>query len=298
MSLQPQQVLREKAPAKLNLHLHVTGRRADGYHELDTSFVMIDWYDEVCVSRRSDGEVRRVADHAGIRFEADLSVRAALLLREQCLQLGLRCPGADLLVHKSIPLGAGLGGGSSNAASVLRLLNSLWELHWPPERLAELGARLGADVPVLVHRRHALARGIGEILKPLPLGSAHFVLVFPQVNIATAAVFDDPELTRTSEALKIPGWISWEWLLQSRNDLEKVASRRFGEVRAALCMLREAATSVGLPSHWPRMSGSGSTVFTMVRSASEGLQLRGGLEALCQRDGRSGWTVRGAASLP
>jgi 4-diphosphocytidyl-2-C-methyl-D-erythritol kinase len=298
MSSQPPSVLREKAPAKLNLHLHVTGRRADGYHELDTSFVMIDWYDEVRVSRRSDGEVRRVADHADISLEADLSVRAARLLREQCLQLGVRCPGVDLLVHKSIPLGAGLGGGSSNAASTLRLLNRLWELHWPYERLAELGARLGADVPVFVHRRHALARGIGEILKPLPLSRAHFVLVFPNVKVATGGVFDAPELTRSSEALKIQGCVSWESLLRSQNDLEKVASKRFREVQGALLMLREEAASAGLPPHWPRMSGSGSTVFTMVRSASEGAELKGHLQALCRRDGRSGWTVRDVASLP
>jgi len=298
MSFQQPPALREKAPAKLNLHLHVTGRRADGYHELDTSFVMIDWYDEVCVTRRSDGEVRRVADHAEISLEADLSVRAARLLREQCLQVGLHCPGADLLVHKSIPLGAGLGGGSSNAASALRLLNKLWELRWPHERLAELGAKLGADVPVLVHRRHALARGIGEILTPLTLSSAHFVLVFPNVKVATGAVLNAPELTRTSEALRITGCVSWELLLRSRNDLEKVASQRFAEVQAALLMLREAAASAGLPTHWPRMSGSGSTVFTMVRSATEGAELKSSLEALCRRDGRTGWTVRGVASLP
>lgn len=288
----------ERAPAKLNLHLHVTGRRGDGYHELDTSFALIDWFDEVCVSRREDGDIRRLAEPCGIPLDADLAVRAARLLRQQCEHEGKACPGADLLVRKSIPLGAGLGGGSSNAASILRLLNRLWGLHWPLDRLAQLGATLGADVPVFVHREHARAQGIGERLWPMPLSGANFVLVFPRVNVATAAIFTDPELTRSSEALKIEGLISWESLLLSRNDLQPVTLQRFPEVGTALDMLREAALRLGLPQHWPRMSGSGSTVFSMVRSVSEGLHLRGLLQSMCAQANALNWVLKCASSTP
>jgi len=297
-SVRPVGVLREKAPAKLNLHLHVTGRRADGYHQLDTSFALIDWCDEVQVTERSDGAIARVADQVGVAFEADLAVRAALAMRAHCLQRGISCPGADILVHKSIPQGAGLGGGSSNAASVLRLLNILWGLDWTPDQLARIGAGLGADVPVFVHRRHALAQGIGDILQPLALHGACFVLLFPQVNVATATVFADPELTRSSEALTIPACVSWETLLVSRNDLEPVTMRLCAEVGLALSILRRVARDCGLPGYWPRMSGSGSTVFTMVRSASEGLQCKTQLESACRSEGCAHWRVHVAASMP
>lgn len=245
------------APAKLNLFLHVTGRRADGYHELETVFQLIDLADRIHLRRREDGEVRRTSVLEGVPAEADLAVRAARLLqRESGTPLG-----ADLAVDKAIPMGGGLGGGSSDAATVLLALDRLWGLDWPRGRLAELGLALGADVPFFVFGRTAYARGVGERLEPLELPPAWFVLVAPPVSVPTAVAFGAADLTRDTAPLKLSGLSRDGRVWQGRNDLEPVVARRYPEVASALASLKDAALAVGLDPARARMSGSGACVF-------------------------------------
>ncbi|MBT8064317.1 MAG: 4-(cytidine 5'-diphospho)-2-C-methyl-D-erythritol kinase [Gammaproteobacteria bacterium] len=233
------------APAKLNLFLHVTGRRTDGYHELQTLFQILDWGDEIRITPTADGEIRRGASDYDVAEADDLAVRAAQLLRAEsgCRQ------GARIHVTKRIPMGAGLGGGSSDAATVLLALNRLWGLGREVTELAELGLRLGADVPVFVHGRSALAGGVGERLDPVSLGERHYVLVLPDLAISTAEVFSDPDLKRDSrpigmEAARAGG---------GRNDCEAVVRKRHPRMDSLLDSL----------SRWgePRMTGTGSGIF-------------------------------------
>ena len=184
------------APAKLNLFLHVLGRRADGYHELQTCFQFVDLCDDIRIAVRADGEIHRSRGAAGVAEESDLCVRAA-----RALKAATGCPlGADIDVEKRIPMGAGLGGGSSDAATCLVALNRLWGLNLPTTALAELGLKLGADVPVFVMGRAAWAEGVGEKLTPLYPPEAppegNYLIIKPNVFVSTAEVFQDPELTR------------------------------------------------------------------------------------------------------
>jgi 4-diphosphocytidyl-2-C-methyl-D-erythritol kinase len=245
------------APAKLNLFLHVTGRRPDGYHVLETVFQLIDLADAVHVRLRTDGEIRRIGALPGVPAESDLIVRAARLLQ----QASGTALGADLALDKVIPMGGGLGGGSSDAATVLRLLDRLWGLHWPDARLAALALTLGADVPFFLFGRTAYARGVGELLEPLELTTGWFVLVMPPVSVPTAEVFRAPELTRDTEPLKIAGLSRDGRVWKGRNDLQPVVMRRYPEVARALASLSEAACAAGLDPSCVRMSGSGACVF-------------------------------------
>jgi 4-diphosphocytidyl-2-C-methyl-D-erythritol kinase len=233
------------APAKLNLSLLVTGRRADGYHLLQTVFRFIDYGDELRITVRGDGRVVRSADIPGVAADDDLTVRAARLLQKTAAS-GL---GADISIDKRLPLGGGLGGGSSDAATVLIALNRLWRLDWPRARLQELALQLGADVPVFVFGESALATGIGEKLTPLKLPPAWYVVLLPPVAVATARVFQDPDLIRNSIPLTIPPFS----LAAGRNDLETVVCRHYPEVAQHLAWLRQFGTA--------RMSGSGACVF-------------------------------------
>ena len=245
------------APAKLNLFLHVTGRRPDGYHELETVFQLIDWCDRIHLRRRDDGRIERIGALPGVPEQADLTVRAARLL-----QADSGTPlGAELELEKSIPMGGGLGGGSSDAATVLMALNRLWGLDWPAARLAALGLRLGADVPFFVFGRTAYATGVGERLEPLELPASWFVVVAPPVAVPTAAVFAAPDLTRNTEPLTIPGLSRGDRVWQGGNDLQAVVLARYPEVAAALASLRDAAVAAGLDPARARMSGSGACVF-------------------------------------
>lgn len=245
------------APAKLNLFLHVTGRRDDGYHLLETVFQLIDLADAVHARRRDDGRVHRASELPGVPEDTDLVVLAA-----RTLQAASRTPlGADLWVDKRIPMGGGLGGGSSDAATTLRVLNRLWRLDWPLERLAELALPLGADVPFFLFGRTAYATGVGERLQPLDLEPCTHVLVMPPVAVPTAAVFQAPELTRNTEPLRIAGLSRGDRVWQGRNDLQPVVTRRFPDVARALAALSEAANAAGLDPARVRMSGSGACVF-------------------------------------
>jgi 4-diphosphocytidyl-2-C-methyl-D-erythritol kinase len=246
------------APAKLNLFLHVTGRRADGYHELETIFQIIDLEDEIEISINADGRIERGVGAAGVAPEQDLVVRAARLLRER---YGDPALGARIEVRKRIPMGGGLGGGSSDAATVLVALNALWGLGQAEEALAGLGRELGADVPVFVRGRNAVARGIGDRLEPVELPPKAYAIVYPGVGVATATIFQAPELTRNSPTITIPGFPLPGLAgatLPGRNDLEPVVVAREPAVRDALGWLGRHGAA--------RMTGSGACVFLACES--------------------------------
>ena len=237
------------APAKLNLFLHIVGRRADGYHELQTCFQFIDLCDEISLEVRTDGRIRLRAGAPGVAPEEDLCVRAA-----RALKAAAGCSlGADIDVVKRIPMGAGLGGGSSDAASCLLALNKLWAVGWSADELAALGLTLGADVPVFVHGRAAFAEGVGERLTPLypPLAppERNYLIIKPNVSVSTREVFQDPELTRNSPRITIHGFLK----TGGRNDCEGVVRRRFPEVARALDWLSRYGEA--------RLTGTGACVF-------------------------------------
>lgn len=238
--------LTAQAPAKLNLFLHVTGRRADGFHTLQTAFQFIDLCDTVTVSQRPDGDIVRTRGSTGIDPEADLAVRAARLLRERAGSAA----GASVAVDKRIPAGGGLGGGSSDAAATLVLLNRLWGLDWKPERLAALGLELGADVPVFVHGEAAWAEGIGERLTPLTLPETWYLVVDPGVPVATAELYQAPDLTRDTPPMTIPDLAAGA----GHNDFEPLVRARYPEVAAALDWLAGFGGA--------RLTGTGSCVFS------------------------------------
>ncbi|MEY2853270.1 MAG: 4-diphosphocytidyl-2-C-methyl-D-erythritol kinase [Pseudomonadota bacterium] len=251
-------VLTLRAPAKLNLFLHVTGRRPDGYHDLETLFQLVDLCDDVRVAVREDGQILRDPSPTdptlgSLPDEADLTVRAARLLQAQS---GTRL-GAGVHVTKRIPPGGGLGGGSSDAAAVLLALNDLWDLGWPRERLAGLGAQLGADVPVFIYGRNAFATGRGDVLEPVTLPARWFLVLHPGVSVATVAIFGDPQLTRDTPARRIPG-VPPDG---GHNDCEPVVRRRYPEVAAALDWLGARAVA--------RLTGTGACVFAPFDTAAQ-----------------------------
>jgi 4-diphosphocytidyl-2-C-methyl-D-erythritol kinase len=248
------------APAKLNLFLHVTGRRQDGYHLLQTLFRFIDLSDTLHFTLREDGRVRRVNAVQDVPEEQDLCVRAARLLQQECA-----CPlGVDIRLEKHIPMGGGLGGGSSDAATTLLALNKLWQLGLSRARLMQLGLQLGADVPVFVFGENAFAEGVGEQLQAFPLPDAWYVVLFPPVHVPTARIFTHPELTRdtnsiTIRALPIGQRISTvRWLV---NDLQPVACKLYPEVAKYLEILGKFAPAM--------MTGSGACVFAEFAEEAE-----------------------------
>ena len=233
------------APAKLNLFLHVVGRRADGYHLLQTLFRFVDRGDSLYFSPRADGRIVLADPLPGVPAESDLTVRAARLLQAET---GCRA-GVGIRIEKRLPLGGGLGGGSSDGASVLLALNHLWRLGLPRRRLQEIGLALGADVPVFVFGRNAFAEGVGEELQPLALPPAWYVVLEPPVPVPTAAVFGAPELKRDTAPIRAADWAPGF----GGNDLEAVAVARFPEVAAHLRWLSAFGAA--------RMTGSGACVF-------------------------------------
>ncbi|HEV8525426.1 MAG TPA: 4-(cytidine 5'-diphospho)-2-C-methyl-D-erythritol kinase [Terriglobales bacterium] len=236
---------RYAAPAKLNLFLHVVGRRADGYHWLQTAFRFIDYGDELGFSVRNDGLVRRITELAGVPPEADLCVRAARLLKDRA---GSRL-GVDIELVKRLPMGGGLGGGSSDAATTLIVLNRLWQTGLSRVQLQELALELGADVPVFVFGRSAFAEGVGERLAALQLPPAWYLVLVPETAVSTAEIFSAPELTRNTNAITIAAFS----VGQGRNDLEPVVCRRYPQVARHLEWLRQYGDA--------RMTGSGACVF-------------------------------------
>lgn len=241
------------APAKLNLFLRVLGRRNDGYHLLQTVFRLIDHGDRVGIRTRTDGEIRRLSVVEGVPPESDLCLRAAALLRAHALASD-RAPGrdlgADLALEKRLPIGGGLGGGSSDAATVLLALNRLWALGLSRAALQEVGLRLGADVPLFVFGETALGEGIGERLTAFPLPPAWYLVLAPQVTVSTREIFSDAALTRDSKPLKLLPFLP----VPGGNDLEPVVLRRYPEVATHLDWLRKFGDA--------RLTGSGACVFT------------------------------------
>jgi 4-diphosphocytidyl-2-C-methyl-D-erythritol kinase len=236
------------APAKLNLFLHITGRRADGYHLLQSAFMLIDWCDTLHFEIRSDGLISR-EDLSWALPADDLCVRAA-----KALQAATGCTqGAHIGIVKSVPAQAGMGGGSSDAASTLLALNRLWNLRLPLERLMAIGLALGADVPFFLSGHHGWVEGIGEQITPLELPAAQFVVVKPDAGLDTKLIFSDPELKRDSQPAIISGFAA-NTLTFGQNDLQAVAQRLCPGVNQALAWL----ATQGLNG---RMTGSGSAVF-------------------------------------
>ena len=262
------------APAKLNLFLHVTGRRADGYHLLETVFELIDLADSLDFRLRDDARIERLGALPGVPPEADLVVRAARMLAEAS-GCGL---GVDIAVRKRIPMGGGLGGGSSDAATTLLALNRLWGLDWTRGRLAALGLRLGADVPAFLFGRAAYATGVGERLRRLSLPQRWYVVLAPRIPVATVSVFAAPELTRDTKPLRISGLSRGNQVFRGRNDLQDVVVARHPEVATALEALRQAARDVGCDPRAARMTGSGACVFLPAEGESQALRVRDRLE--------------------
>ena len=241
------------APAKLNLFLHITGRRPDGFHDLQTVFQLIDLCDDIAITVRDDGRIERTAGPAAVPPETDLVVRAARALRE-----ATGTPlGVSIGVAKRIPMGAGLGGGSSDAATTLLALNHLWATGLAPDRLAEIGLTLGSDVPVFVAGSSAWAEGRGERLEPVELPERWFVVLNPHVQVPTAQVFQAPELTRNSPKITMRA----AFLTGGRNDCESVVRAQFPEVADALDWLGQHGRA--------RLTGTGASVFADFASAAD-----------------------------
>jgi 4-diphosphocytidyl-2-C-methyl-D-erythritol kinase len=244
-----------RAPAKLNTFLHIVGRRADGYHLLETAFDLVDWYDEIELATRGDGEIVRLVGAPGLASEADLVVKAARRLQAECDV----ATGCEISVRKSIPMGAGLGGGSADAAAVLLGLDRLWGLGLPRARLAEIGLTLGADVPVFIGQGPAFAEGVGERLTPLPFRPRSYVVIHPGVGLATPAMFAAPELVRDCPPLGVAGYLAQAPV---DNVFLPVAQERSEAVRSAVQWLQGRFGDA-------RLSGSGSAVYVPVEDRGE-----------------------------
>jgi 4-diphosphocytidyl-2-C-methyl-D-erythritol kinase len=265
------------APAKLNLFLHVSARRPDGYHDLQTLFQLIDLTDNIGVRVRADGRIERLAGPPEVPADSDLTVRAARALKAAC---GTTL-GAALRVEKRIPMGGGLGGGSSDAATTLLVLNRLWGCELALAELDEIGARLGADVPVFLHGSSAWAEGRGDRLTPVTLPPRWYVVLRPGVAVSTRDVFQAPELTRNSPLITIRGFLE----SGGHNDCEPVVRARYPEVREALEWLAQFGTA--------QLTGTGSCIFAAFASEAAAREVAGRVP-----DRWTGFVARGLNSSP
>jgi 4-diphosphocytidyl-2-C-methyl-D-erythritol kinase len=272
------------APAKLNLFLHVVGRRADGYHDLQTLFQIVDLCDRIGISTREDGCIERLEGMADLEAEKDLAVRAARVLQRHT---GTRL-GANLHVIKHIPAGGGLGGGSSDAATVLLALNRLWNTGVGLPELAALGLSLGADVPLFVYGASAWGEGRGERLIPFPTSPRWFLIVHPGVSVSTAEIFQAPELTRNSSLITMRAAAFG----QTRNDCEAVVRGRYREVAAALDWL-DAQLEQRDASNGARLTGTGACIFASFDREQDARRI-----AQLVPDKWSGFVARGVDRSP
>jgi 4-diphosphocytidyl-2-C-methyl-D-erythritol kinase len=275
-----------RSPAKLNLFLHIVGRRADGYHLLQSVFQLLDWCDIITLKTIPENVVRRINAIPGVAPEQDLVVRAAKLLKDFCKFEG----GAEISLQKEIPMGAGLGGGSSDAASTLIGLNTLWNLKLDKETLMSLGLQLGADVPFFIYGQNAFVEGIGEKIQGIELENRDFLVIFPGQAIATASIFQTPELTRDHAQITIDGFLASSWSDLS-NDCQAVAMQICPQVKQALDWISHA-----VPGSEPRMSGSGSSVFAVLDPKTDTAKLENLLQSLPK--GWVGRIVRGLNKNP
>ncbi len=241
------------APAKLNLFLHVTGQRPDGYHLLQSVFQLIDLQDTVKLKIRADGVIQRLNPLPNVPAEDDLVVKAARLLKEKYNTAF----GVDIDLDKQIPMGAGLGGGSSDAASTLLGLNQLWGLNIPQQELMTLGLRLGADVPFFLFGKNAFVEGVGEVITEITLKDVSYMVIFPGVSIPTKSIFSSPDLTRNRTPITIDDFEAhYAGHMTLSNDLQTVATKKYSEVQSAIEWLENQ-----FPGSQPMMTGSGSSVF-------------------------------------
>jgi 4-diphosphocytidyl-2-C-methyl-D-erythritol kinase len=248
------------APAKLNLFLHVTGRRADGYHLLQTVFQLIDRSDMLHFSLRDDDEIHRSTQLAGVPEAGDLTVRAARLLQQAAQQKGMAVAGVDIAIDKQLPMGGGVGGGSSDAATTLLALNHLWQTGLSRRQLMALGLQLGADVPFFLFGHNAFAEGVGEQLAAVQTPARWFVVIEPGVSIPTQQIFSSSELTRDTKPVKISDF-SIAPVGFGKNDLQVVAGKLFPPVAEAVEWLRQRSECGDAALSDARMTGSGACVF-------------------------------------
>jgi len=242
------------APAKINLFLHITGRRADGYHTLQSVFQLLDFYDTIHLKPTKSGEIKRINEIKGVPASQDLCALAA-----SALQLKTGCKlGVEFIVEKRIPMGGGLGGGSSDSATVLLALNQLWQLDLSREALMQIGLSLGADIPVFIFGQNAWAEGIGEQLTKIDLPEQYYVVLTPPIHVSTRDVFANSRLTRDTKPLKIADFSSGANSDEFRNDLETIVCEEFPAVATTLNWLNQYGKA--------KMSGSGASVFVAVNS--------------------------------
>ncbi|MEQ8426768.1 MAG: 4-(cytidine 5'-diphospho)-2-C-methyl-D-erythritol kinase [Gammaproteobacteria bacterium] len=265
------------APAKLNLFLHITGRRQDGYHLLQTVFQFIDLVDDIEFQLTTDGALRRISAMPGVAEEDDLVIRAARLLQEHSGSTH----GVDIKVNKRIPEGGGLGGGSSDAATTLVALNELWQTGLEPSQLAEIGLSLGADVPIFIYGRAAWAEGVGEQLSPVEPAEVYYLVIHPGCSVPTAAIFNAPDLTRNTPPITIRDFFDRGGI----NDCEAVVRKQYPEVNAAIDWLSQFAPT--------RLTGTGACVFAGFEDESSAQAAREQLPATWR-----GFLVRGVNRSP
>jgi 4-diphosphocytidyl-2-C-methyl-D-erythritol kinase len=243
------------APAKINLFLHIVGRRADGYHLLQSVFRLIDLQDIIYIRIREDGEIHRASEHPDVPEAQDLTIRAAHLLKAHA-----NCSlGADIAIEKRIPMGGGLGGGSSDAATVLIALNYLWKLNLSRKVLMELGLQLGADVPFFIFGKNAWVEGVGEKIQEIALPANHYLVLTPKIHVSTGQIFNAKELTRNTFPTTIAAFSEMQDFLH--NDLEAVVCQQYPAVKACLDWLNQYSKA--------RMSGSGASVFIAQKTEVE-----------------------------
>jgi len=242
------------APAKLNLMLHITGRRADGYHLLQTVFQLLDFGDEIGFRLRDDGQIRRVSESTNVAEQDDLVIKAANGLQAVA---GEAVRGVDIHVRKKLPMGGGVGGGSSDAATTLVVLNDLWKLGLSQDQLSEIGVALGADVPVFVQGQSAWAEGVGEKLQPLALPGKWYVVINPGCHVSTAEIFSDSDLTRSTPLTTIADFLAHG----GRNDCESVVAKKYPEIAEAIDWLKDFSPAM--------LTGTGACVFARFDTEAE-----------------------------
>ena len=284
------------APAKLNLFLHITGRKEDGYHLLQTVFQLLDYFDEISLKLTNNGEITRATESDAhinnISYEKDLCVRAAKLIQSQLESEYSEVCGVEINLHKKLPIGGGIGGGSSDAATVLCGLNKLWDCNFSVDKLADLGAQLGADVPVFVRGNSAWAEGIGEQLTPIQLPQKWFVVIHPKVFASTAEIFADQALTRDCDTLKIARFLEcnqFDYLADEfSNVFELVVAKKYPEVALAIDWLSAYSPA--------RLTGTGSCVFASFNNKVEAKSV---LTALAKSNHNwSGFVAKGVNQSP
>lgn len=267
------------APAKINLFLHITGRREDGYHLLQTVFQFLDYGDQLQFQLREDGLIKRTYDLPGVDPDDDLVIRAARLLQQQA-----KTPlGVEMGMHKILPMGGGLGGGSSDAATVLVALNKLWQLEWNETQLAALGLQLGADVPIFIHGHAAWAEGVGEQFQDINPDEPWYLVIIPPVSVSTAKIFCDPTLIRSAPAITIRDFLADATV---DNMLQPVVMKHYPEVKEALMWLAQYSDNA-------RMTGSGACIFAAFADEQQASKVLGELPGTWQ-----GFVARGCNISP